>query len=65
MYQFHYDYVLNTFNARLLFTYIDSLVYEIKDCNVDEQCLKDKHLFNFSNYPKKIVLIMMIQIKKP
>ena len=33
MYQFHYDYVLKTFdNVKLLFT--DSLVYEIKDGNV-------------------------------
>ena len=28
MYQFHYDYVLKTFNAKLLFTDTDSLVYE-------------------------------------
>ena len=31
MYKFHYDYVLNTFNTKLLFTDTDSLVYEIKD----------------------------------
>ena len=29
MYQFHYDYVLKTFNAKLLFTDTDTLVYEI------------------------------------
>ena len=29
MYQFHYDYVLKTFNAKLLFTDTDSLVYVI------------------------------------
>ena len=35
MYKFHYNYVLNTFNsAKLLFTYTDSLVYEIKNKNV-------------------------------
>ena len=51
MYQIHYDYVLKTFNARLLFTDIDSLVYEIKNDNVYEQCFKDKHLFDFSGYP--------------
>ena len=35
MYQFHYDYVLKTFdNAKLLFTDTDSLVYEIKNSNV-------------------------------
>ena len=52
MYQFHYDYVLNTFNAKLLFTDTDSLVYEIKNSNVYDQCFKDKHLFDFSGYPK-------------
>ena len=53
MYQFHYNYVLKTFNvAKLLFTDSDSLVYEIKGGNVYEQCYKDKHLFDFSGYPK-------------
>ena len=52
MYKFHYDYVLNTFNSdKLLFTDTDSLVYEIKDQDVYEQCLKDRELFDFSGYP--------------
>ena len=34
MHEFHYDYVLKTFNAKLLFTGTDSLVYEITDSNV-------------------------------
>ena len=43
MCQFHYDYVLKTFdNVKLLFTDTDSLVYEIKKGNVYEQCFKDK-----------------------
>ena len=43
MYKFHYDYVLNTFHsAKLLFTYTDSLVYEINSDNVYDQCFKDK-----------------------
>ena len=33
MNKFHYDYVLNKFDVKLLFTHTDSLVYEI---NVDE-----------------------------
>ena len=53
MYQFHYDYALKTFdNVKLLFTDTDSLVYEIKDENVYEQCFKDKELFDFSGYSK-------------
>ena len=53
MYQFHYDYVLKTFdNVKLLITDTDSLVYEIKGSNVYEQCFKDKHLFDFSGYSK-------------
>ena len=56
MYKFHYDYVLNTFNSvKLLFTDTDSLVYEIKDKNVYEQCFKDKDLFYFSGYQKDSV----------
>ena len=56
MYQFHYDYVLKIFNnIKLLFTDTDSLVYEIKNDNVYDQCFKDKHLFDFSEYPKDSV----------
>ena len=56
MYQFHYDYVLKTFNSvKLLFTDTDSLLYEIKNSNVYDQCFKDKHLFDFSGYPKDSV----------
>ena len=58
MYQFHYHYVLKTFdNVKLLFRDTDSLVYEIKIVNVYDQCFKDKHLFDFSGYPKMYSLI--------
>ena len=53
IYHFHYDYVLKTFNdVKFLFTDTDSLVYEIKVSNVYDQYFKDKHLFDFSEYPK-------------
>ena len=52
MYQFHYNYVLKKFDAKLLFTETDSFVYEIRGGNVYKQCFKDK------------VPIMMIAIKK-
>ena len=56
MYQFYYYYILKTFNnVKLLFTDTESLVYEIKDGNVYDQCFKDKHLFHFSRYPKDSV----------
>ena len=56
MYKFHYDFVLKTFNdVKLLFTNTDSLFYKIRGGNVYEQCFKDKHLFDFSGYPKDFV----------
>ena len=56
MYQFHYDNVLKTFdNVKLLFTNTDSLVYEIRDGNIYEQCFKDKKLFEFSGYDKNSI----------
>ena len=51
IYKFHYEYVKNKFDAKLLFTDIDSLVYEIKGEDVHEVSYSDKHLFDFSNYP--------------
>ena len=36
MYKFHYEYIQYKFNARLLFTDTDSLVYEIKNVDVYE-----------------------------
>ena len=55
MYTFHYDYVLKKFDARLLFTDTDSLVYEIRGGNVYGERFRDKHLFGFSRYPKDSV----------
>ena len=52
MYKFHYDYALKKFDANLLYTNTDSLVFEIKDKNVYQNCFKDRHLFDFSGYPK-------------
>ena len=64
MYQFHYGYVLKTFDdVKLLFTDTGSLVYEIKGGNVYEQCFKDKHLFDFSGYPKDSVYYCCVNKK--
>ena len=51
MYKFHYDYVCNKYDAKLLFADTDSLVYEIKSENEYEKCFKDRDLFDFSGYP--------------
>ena len=60
MYQFHYDYVLNTFNARLLFTNTDSLVYEIRGGNVYDQCSKNRELFDFSGHSRDLFILMIV-----
>ena len=52
MYDFHYNFIKKHFHADSLFTDIDSLAYKIKWEDVYEQFCKDKHLFDFSNYPK-------------
>ena len=52
MYDFHYNFIKNNFNAELLFTDTDSLTYEIKSENVYKEFYKWKDLFDFSNYSK-------------
>ena len=50
MYEFHYKYIKRKYDAKLLFTDTDSLVYEIKTEDVYEDFYKDKNLFDFSDY---------------
>ena len=52
MYDFHYNFIKKNFNAELLFTDTDSLIYEIKSENVYEEFFKWKDFFHFSNYSK-------------
>ena len=51
MYEFHYKYIKNRFDVKLLFTDRDSLGYEIKAKDVYEDFYLDKDLFDFSDYP--------------
>ena len=51
MYAFDYKYIKNKFDAKLLITDTDSLVYEIKTGDVYEDFYLDKDLFDFSDYP--------------
>ena len=53
MYDFHYNYFKKNYDAWLLFTDTDSLVYEIKTVdNIYEKNCFDKDLLDFSNYLK-------------
>ena len=52
MYDFHYNFNKNNFDAELLFTDTDSLTYEKKSKNVYEEFYQWKDLFDFSNYSK-------------
>ena len=52
MYDFHCSFIKKYFDTGLLFTYTDSLTYEINSEDVYEEFFKHKHLFDFSNYPK-------------
>ena len=55
MYEFHYDYIENTYDkkSKLLFTDTGSLIYEIKTDDVYEDFSSNKEMFNFSNYSTK------------
>ncbi|KAK3103044.1 hypothetical protein FSP39_016008 [Pinctada imbricata] len=54
MYDFHYNYIKRKYGntAQLLFTDTDSLCYDIKTEDIQEDMAKDKHLFDFSGYKK-------------
>ena len=52
MYEFHYNDMLKKYNIKLMFTDTDSRFYEIKTDNVYKDLLKDKEVFDNSDYPK-------------
>ena len=52
MHDFHYNFIKKSFNAESLFTDKESLVYEIKSENVNEELFKWKNFFDFSNHSK-------------
>ena len=56
MYKFHYDYIKDKHDnkSKLLFTDIDSLMYEIKTEHIYKDIGSDKKLFEFSNYPTNL-----------
>ena len=52
MYDFDYNFIKKNFDAKLLFTDTDSLVFEIKSKHVYGEFFKWKNLFDFSNHSK-------------
>ena len=50
MYEFQFKYLKSKFDANLLFTDTNSLVFEIKKEDVYKDFYKDKNLFHFSGY---------------
>ena len=51
MYEFHYKYIKSKFDAKLLLTDTESLVYEVKTEDFYEDFYQDMNLFDFSDYP--------------
>ena len=64
MYDFHYNFIKNNFDAELLFTDTDSLTYEIKSEDVYEEFFKHTDLFDFSNYPKDSKFFFLVRLIK-
>ena len=62
-YLFHYDYVLKTFNSRLLFTNTDSLVYELEVVMFMNSILKITICLILVNMIK-IVFIIVVVVRK-
>ena len=54
MYDFHYNYIKEKYGdrAKLLFTDMDSLTYEIEAEDVYQDFLNDKDMFDNSGYPE-------------
>ena len=48
----YWNFIKKNFDAKLLFTGTDSLIYEIKSEDVYEEFFKRKHLFDFINCQK-------------
>ena len=51
MYNFHYNFMIRKFNARLLFTDIDSLCYEFHEKYPYKKMYKYKELFDLNKFP--------------
>ena len=63
MYEFHYKFIKKNFDAELLITDTDSLIYKIKSEDIYEEFFKWKDLFDFSTYSKDSKFLVSL-IKK-
>ena len=54
IYEFYYDFIKNKYNneSKLLFTNIDSLMYEMRTENVYGDISHNEEMFDFINTPK-------------
>ena len=52
MYDFHHNFIKKNFDAKLLITDTDSLIYEIKSEDVYKEFFEWEYLFDFSSYSK-------------
>ncbi|XP_015126397.1 uncharacterized protein LOC107047975 [Diachasma alloeum] len=66
VYDFHYNYVKTQFGstAKLMYTYIDSLLYLFKVPNIYECVKRDIHMFDTSDYKEDNVYGMPLANKK-
>ena len=61
MYEFRYNYIKKRSGAKSLFTNTGSLNYKIKkEGDIYEIFDKDKDLFDFSNYPKGLSFMILL-----
>ena len=56
MCNFHYSFIKKNFDADVLFTDTDSLVYEFKSLFVYEEFFKHKLLFDFGEYQSSCLI---------
>ena len=61
MYEFHYKYIKRRYDANLLFTDTDRLVYAIKTNDVYEGFYEDKNLFDFSGYTRDLIKKLLVK----
>jgi hypothetical protein len=52
MYKFHYDYMKEKYGDRATLMYTDTFIYEIQREDIYKDMKEDKHLYDFSDYPK-------------